>query len=202
MGRYVVGISGASGIVLGYRLIEYLLRSHHEVYYTITSSANVTAHLELSEDRFRLRDYLKNMDPQHLNNLHEYKEKDFTAPFASGSFIHDGMVIIPCSISTVSAIACGLSDTVIKRGADVCIKEKRKLIIVPRETPLSSIHLENLLKLSQNNVTIMSPVMSWYIRPKSIQDMENHLLEKIADHLGIHNELAPRWGDASLIEKF
>lgn len=199
MGRYIVGISGASGVILGYRLINFLLSQNHEVYYTISSSALVTAQLELPKDKYKIEDYLINLTTEQTSRLYKYREKDFTAPFASGSFIHSGMIIVPCSIATASAIACGLSDNLLRRGADVCIKEKRPLIIVPRETPLSSIHLENLLKLSQNGATILNPVMSWYIRPTSIQDMENHLIEKIADQLKISNELAPRWGDPALL---
>jgi len=124
-----------------------------------------------------------------------YEINDFNAPIASGSFKTDGMVVVPCSMKTLSAIAHGYADNLITRSADAIIKEKRKLILVPRETPLSTIHLENMVKLARLGIVILPPIPAFYYKPKSLNEIIDHLASKILDNLGIENHLYKRWGE-------
>jgi 4-hydroxy-3-polyprenylbenzoate decarboxylase len=124
---------------------------------------------------------------------YSYAEDDLAAPVSSGSFQHDGMVIVPCSMKTLAALAHGFCDNLIARTADVTIKERRKFIIVPRETPLSAIHLENMLTLSRLGAVIMPPMPAFYYHPQSIDDLVDHLVSRILDHLGLEQYLVPRW---------
>lgn len=119
------------------------------------------------------------------------------APIASGSFKTDGMVVVPCSMKTLSAIAHGYADNLITRSADVIIKEKRKLILVPRETPLSTIHLENMIRLTRLGAVMLAPIPAFYFKPESLNGIIDHLVSKILDHLGIENHLYKRWGEGS-----
>ncbi len=122
-----------------------------------------------------------------------YQAEDMTAPPASGSFLHQGMVIAPCSMKTLSAVAHGYADNLITRAADVTIKEKRRLILLPRETPLSPLHLENMLRLARLGAVIMPPVPAFYHRPQSIADLVAQTTGRILDLLGIENSLVKRW---------
>jgi polyprenyl P-hydroxybenzoate/phenylacrylic acid decarboxylase-like protein len=139
--------------------------------------------------------------PKFLQSFHEEKRElirlhrisDFTAPIASGSFQVYGMVIVPCSMGTLAAIATGLADNLLRRAADVTLKERRPLIIVPREAPFNEIHLENMLKLSRLGAVILPPVPAWYLKPKSMADVETVIVSKIFDALKIQAEIGPRW---------
>ena len=122
-----------------------------------------------------------------------YDENEIDAPTASGSSLYDAMVVCPCSMKTLSAIANGFSYNLITRSADVMINEKRKLILVPRETPISSIHLENMLKLSKIGVIILPPILSLYHKPKKVEDMVDFVAGKVLDLLGVENKLYKRW---------
>jgi 4-hydroxy-3-polyprenylbenzoate decarboxylase len=122
-----------------------------------------------------------------------YSNSDLAAPPASGSHKFDALVIVPCSTTTLSKIAVGIGDNLVTRAAQVCLKEHRKLILVPRETPLSAIHLEQMAKLAALGVTILIAAPPWYIRPKSLDDFTNYITGKILDHLGIEHTLFPRW---------
>ena len=123
-----------------------------------------------------------------------YENTDFFAPFASGSFKTGGMVIIPCSMKTLAGIASGYSDNLLLRSADVCLKERRKLVLVTRETPLSYIHIKNMKKVTKTGAIVVPPVLSFYSKPKSVDDMINFVLGKVLDVLGVENELYERWG--------
>lgn len=179
----VVGISGASGVIYGIKLIENL------------NSLNINVHLIMSkfgEKNIEIEtDYSIN---QIKNSVFKYYDNnDLAASLASGSFKIDGTIIIPCSMKTVASVSNGFCDTLISRACDVAIKEKRPLILSPRETPLNAIHLENLLKLSRMGVSIIPPMPAMYIKPKSINELIEQHTMKILDHLGLENNLGKRW---------
>lgn len=194
MAVIVVGISGASGVVLGFRLAKWLAGNGHTVELVISRDAPLTAVEEMGKafsSAKRMYEQFSREEQSHIR-LHSYQ--DFGAPIASGSFPVDACVIIPCSMATLSAIASGLSDNLLRRAADVALKEGRKLVLVPREMPFSAIHLENMLKLARLGVSLIVPQPSWYAHPKSIEDVEDGILSKVLDVLGIEHSLSPRWG--------
>jgi len=180
--RITVAISGASGAIYAIRLLEALGEKKVETHLILSEWAYVTIKAETN--------YL----PEEVKKLasYSYAVKDLTAPLTSGSFLIEGMVVIPCSMKTLAAIACGYADNLISRAADITIKEGRKLILVPRETPLDAIHLENMLKLSRLGVVILPPMPAFYIKPSTIDDLVNHTIGKVLDQLGIHNNLYQR----------
>lgn len=181
--KVIVAITGASGVIYGLELIKKL--KEHELFIIVTKNAKKVMKHELEDydkEIFKLKDFGKVLDTD-----------DMEAPIASGSFKADAMVICPCSMKTLSAIATGFADNLVSRCADVMIKEKRKLILVPRETPLSPIHIENMLKLSKIGVSVLPPCPAFYHKPKAIGDMINFVVGKILDSLGINNNLYKRW---------
>jgi len=127
--------------------------------------------------------------------IHQHDFHDFTAPIASGSYPTEGMIIIPCSMGTLGAVASGLSQNLIHRAADCTIKEGRKLVLVPRETPLSAIHLENMLRLAQAGATIMPANPGFYDNPTRVEDIVDFMVARVLDHLGVPHTLVKRWGD-------
>ena len=186
MRRVILAISGATGVIYGIKLLKALQNNQlYEIHLLISPWAE---RIIKSETNFSLKEIKKYATYYHMIN-------DFNAPIASGSFKTDGMVIVPCSMKTLSAIAHGYADNLITRSADVVIKEKRNLIIVPRETPLSTIHLENMLKLARLGIVILPPIPAFYYKPKSLDEIIDHLVSKILDHLGIENHLYKRWGE-------
>ncbi|TYP50357.1 UbiX family flavin prenyltransferase [Thermosediminibacter litoriperuensis] len=192
MARFVVGITGASGCVYGVRLIEELLKGKHEVYLLITENGDKVLKQELGVDTETLVTNFGEFE-KYGGALKHYDINDIFAPIASGSFKADGMVIIPCSMSTLAFIACGLSHNLLQRTADVFLKEKRKIVIVPRETPLSSIHLENMLTLSKMGAHILPAMPAFYQNPRTIDDMVNFIVGRVLDTLNIPNHLYDRW---------
>jgi len=190
LGRYIVGITGASGSIYGVRLIEELIKHGNEIYLVITNNGRKVLEYEL-EINFE----------KWLNDINKSKGilklcaiDDMFSSIASGSFKNDGMVIVPCSMGTLSKISNGFADNLLTRAADVMIKEKRKLILIPRETPLSSIHLKNMLFLSNLNVLIIPPMPAFYERPKTIEDIVNLTVGRILSSLNLDNELYHQWG--------
>jgi 4-hydroxy-3-polyprenylbenzoate decarboxylase len=183
--RVIVGISGASGVIYGVRLLEAL------------KEINIETHLIMSEWAERILAMETDYDPQYVNGLAaiRYENRDLAAPVSSGSFMTAGMVIAPCSMKTLAGIAGGYSQTLLERAADVMIKEGRKLVLMPRETPLSPIHLENMLKLARIGVAIVPPMPAFYIRPQSILELVDHQVGKIIDRLGFQHCLFRRWGE-------
>lgn len=190
MSRYIVGITGASGSIYGIRLIEELLKRNNEVHLVVTDNGKKVVSYELEKsfdeivDRFTI----------YGENLHIHDDQDLFAPIASGSFKTDGMIILPCSMSTLGEISHGVSKNLLGRAADVCLKEKRRVIIVPREAPLSPIHLKNMLSLSELGVSIIPAMPGFYHKPKTIDDLVNSIIGRIMDGLGIVNDLYLDWG--------
>ena len=169
------------------RLLEVLKQENTEVHLIITDAAKTVLKYDLCNSKKTIETMEKTAD-------FLYDEKDFSASVASGSFETDGMIIVPCSMKTLSAVANGYADNLVSRSADVCIKHKRNLVIVPRETPLSSIHIENMLKLSRiQNVWIVPPVVGYYFGPKNLEDMENYLVGKIIECFGMEHDLYKKW---------
>ena len=184
--RLIVAITGATGAVYGVRLLE-LLRQ-----------ANIESHLVISPwgRRTLLHETPYTIDEvQGLASV-TYLAGDQGAAISSGSFLTMGMAIVPCSMRTLGAIAHGVGDNLIHRAADVVIKERRKLLLAPREAPLSEIHLENMLKLSRMGVIMCPPMPGFYQRPETVDDIVNHSVVRMLDQFGIHVEGASRWGEA------
>lgn len=179
--RVIIAITGASGSIYGVRLLEVLNNYNIETHCIISDAAKRIIKHELSpKDRGKLAKC--------------YGEGDIEAPYSSGSFKIDAMVIIPCSMKTLAAISMGFSGNAITRAADVTIKEGRRLILVPRETPLSPIHIENMLKLSKIGVNILPAMPGFYHSPKNLKDMVDFVVGRVLDSLGIEHDLYKRWG--------
>lgn len=195
MARIVVGISGASGSILAHRLIHALILLGHEVELVISRDASLTIHYEMGEAFASPQKFVKSYpeELQHLIRLHHIT--DFTAPIASGSYRFDACIVLPCSMATLAAISMGFADNLLRRAADVALKEKRRLVLVPREAPLSEIHLENMLKLAKMGVVIFPPMPAWYMRPQSLEETERFLVSRLLDQLGIVADTMPRWGE-------
>ena len=175
MGRYIVGITGASGSIYGVRLIEELIKKDNEIYLVITDNGRKVLEYEIE---INFEEWIQNING-NKGKLKLCAIDDMFSSIASGSFKTDGMVIVPCSMGTLSKISGGTSDNLLIRAADVMIKEKRKLILIPRETPLSSIHLKNMLFLSNLNVMIIPPMPAFYQKPKTIEDIVNITVGRI-----------------------
>lgn len=192
MHRLVVALTGASGVIYGIRLVEELLKKDFEVHLIMSDPARIVLEQELNwEFTNSVEDTFNRYLPS--DNLFLYENSNIAAPIASGSFLIDGMVVIPCTMSTVSNIAHGTSKNLLERAADVIIKERRQLIIVPRETPLSSIHLKNMLSLSDLGVHIIPAMPAFYNQPKDINDMINFVVGKVLDALRVEHNLYNRY---------
>jgi 4-hydroxy-3-polyprenylbenzoate decarboxylase len=195
-----LAFTGASGLPYGLRLLECLLAAQARVYLLYSPAAQVVARHELDltlptqpqaaaaffSERYRAKP----------GQLTVFAREDWLSPIASGSNPADGMAICPCSMGTVGALAAGLADNLIERAADVMLKERRTLVLVPRETPLSAIHLENLLKLARAGAVIMPPAPGFYGHPATIGDMVDFVVARALDQLGVEHSLGPRWGEA------
>ncbi len=181
--KIVVGITGASGTVYGLRLIEVLRAAGCQVHAVVTDSG------------WRVMEYECNVTRADFEKLVDklYDQADVGAAIASGSFYCDAMVVVPCSMKTAASIAHGISDNLLTRAADVMLKEGRSLIIVPRETPMHAIHLENLLTLAKLGVRVIPACPGFYHRPESLQNLIDMLVGKICDSLGVENSLFERW---------
>jgi 4-hydroxy-3-polyprenylbenzoate decarboxylase len=181
--RLIVGITGATGTILGVRLLQVLQR------------AKLETHLVLSNwgARTLIHETPYSVQQVHQMATHHYASQDQGAAISSGSFVSQGMVICPCSVRSLAAIAQGHGDTLVHRAADVVLKERRKLVLVVRETPLSDIHLENMLKLSRMGVVIFPPVPAFYNHPKVIDDLVDQTVLRILDQFGLHLSSSARW---------
>lgn len=184
MKRIIIGISGASGSIYGIDLLK-TLAAIPDVETHLVMSRWAKKNIELETD-YQVSDVIALADKTYDND-------NMGATIASGSFRVDGMVIAPASMKTVAGISIGFDDDLIMRAADVMLKEKERLILVPRETPLSAIHLENMTKLAQLGAQVIPPIPSFYDHPKTIQDIIDHQSMKILDDLGIENQAGRRW---------
>lgn len=188
MKRYILALTGASGIPYATSLFQALLDVPDSEVHVLISDAAVQV-MRLETD----------CRPESFAEQggYVYREQNLGAPMASGSWIHHGLVVCPCSMATLAAVSKGFGNNLIHRAADVTLKEKRPLILVPRETPLNQIHLQNMLEAARAGATILPACPGFYHRPRSIQDVLNHIVGRILDHLGINHELFPRWGEKS-----
>jgi 4-hydroxy-3-polyprenylbenzoate decarboxylase len=181
--RLVIAITGASGIVYGRRLLQILQTKKVETHLIVSNAAEKVIEHELG---LRKKDFSKLAD-------HVYDADDMNSPLMSGSFKTDGMIIIPCSMKTLSGVVHGFADNLILRAADVTLKEKRRLIVVPRETPLSTIHLRNMLTAAELGIHIVPAMPAFYLKPKEIDDLVDFVVGRVLDCLGIEHELFKRY---------
>jgi 4-hydroxy-3-polyprenylbenzoate decarboxylase len=181
--RLIVGITGATGSIFGIRLLQVL------------QGSGVETHLVISRWAARTLVHETPLTLEQVRGLatRAYADNDQGAAPSSGSFLSEGMVIAPCSMRTLSAIAHGQAETLVQRAADVVLKERRRLVLLVREAPLSEIHLENMLKLARMGVVMAPPVPAFYNHPRSIDDLVNHTVQRALDLFGIHLDLAARW---------
>ena len=206
MKAFVIGITGATGVIYGIRLIEEFVQRDYRIYLTITLAGIEVIEKELSiclkeEDpnqvKEKLLTYLSSrtdLSTKVLTDKLDYLPIDqIGAVIASGSFVTEGMAVVPCSMSTLAGIAQGRSMNLLERAADVMIKEGRPLLIAPREMPLSSIHLKNMLRLSKLGVMVVPPMPGFYHQPQSIDDLIDFVIGKMLDRLGISHQLYTRW---------
>ena len=191
MARLVVGISGASGSILGYKTVLSLCELGHQVELIITPHALSTAKIELGESFSTAQRFVQQLPEAAQEKITLFTHHYVGHRICSGSYPIDGMVIIPCSMATVAALAHGLGDNGLRRAADVTLKERRPLVIVARETPLHQIHLENMLKLTQIGVLFVPPVPAWYQHPKTVAEIEDYIVGKALDGLKISHSLYP-----------
>jgi len=211
MGTYTIAITGASGSIYGVKLLKYLLEEGHNVYLTITNEGSLILKEEVG---FNWQEYQKEIEIEQQKGkqiekeiekeikrdlklkearLHYFSEDNLSAPISSGSAKVDAMVVIPCSMKSLSGIACGYANNLVERAADVMLKEGRTLIVVPRETPLNSIHLRNMLILSEMGVKIIPAMPAFYSNPKNINDLVDFVAGKVLDSLCVENNLFERW---------
>lgn len=195
-----LALTGASGMPYGVRLLECLLAADVSVYLLVSSAAQIVARQELDlalpGRTHELEEMLTAQYSARPGQLKVFGREEWFAPVASGSNPADAMVVCPCTMGTLAAIAQGLSDNLIERAADVSIKEQRKLILVPRETPYSALHLENMLKLARLGVVILPPNPGFYHHPQTIEDLVDFVVARILDQLRIPHQLMTRWGQA------
>lgn len=182
--RIVVGITGATGAYMGFRLLQMLNELGHETYVVISRWGMTTLELECGKTYADLEQYATAV----------FENDDLGAPISSGSFSVDGMIIIPCSMKTLSAVANGYTENLVIRAADVSLKERRKLVVVARETPLNSIHLRNMLALSDMGAVIMPPLYGYYSGYKTLDEMTDAFLGRVMMQFGISNHFYKAWG--------
>lgn len=193
-------MTGASGAQYGLRLLECLLQAGCRVYLLLSRPAQVVINME-TEHRLpgqptEIQAYFSQLYGAAPGQLQVFGREQWTAPIASGSAVADATVVCPCTTGTLSAIACGSSRNLIERATDVALKERKKLLLVVRETPFSEIHLENMLKLAQMGVIIMPANPGFYHRPTSVQELVDFMVARVLDHLDIPQTLMQRWGES------
>ena len=182
--RLVVAITGGSGVIYAIKTLEVLQNLKIETHLIVSRWGERNINIETD----KTFDYVKSLATTYYNN------DNMAAATSSGSFKYDGMLIVPCSMKTLSSVANGYEDNLISRSAGVCIKESRRLVIVPRETPLSKIHLANMIKLAETGVVLLPAMPGFYHKPKSIDDLITHIVGKILDQFGIEHNIFRRWG--------
>ncbi len=197
-----VGMTGASGAIYGLRLLKYLTAGDCRIFLMLSDAAKIVLKqeddLELPDTHQDIAAFLTEHLSASQGQLSVFEKKDWFTPVASGSGAPKQMVVCPCTAGTLSAIATGASDTLLERAADVVLKEQGRLILVPREMPLSTIHLENMLKLSRMGVTILPASPSFYNRPSTVLEVVDSVVSRILDHLGVGHQIKPKWGSESV----
>lgn len=191
---WVIGITGASGAIYGVRLCRFLLSRGETVHLIVTDAGWRVLKEELGWDASKRQETLGRQFADLPGKLEYVPNQDIGAKTASGSFLTKGMVVVPCSMGTLAGIASGASDNLLERTADVMLKEGRKLILVPRETPLHAIHLENMLKLARLGVRILPAMPAFYQGPQTMDDMVDFIVGKVLDGMEIEHQLYKRWG--------
>lgn len=181
--KLVIGMTGATGAAIGVRLLAALKDLKVETHLVISKWARATIQMETS------------YSVKEVSALatHTYNEHDQAAAISSGSFRVDGMIVVPCSMKTLAAIRCGYGEGLITRAADVTLKEQRKLVLVPRESPLNALHLENMLALTRAGALMLPPMPAFYNHPQSIDDIINHTVSRLLDQFGLDNDFTKRW---------
>lgn len=192
-GKLVVGVTGASGAIYAQRFLREASRKFEDIYLILSNNALDVAMTELgvapSKKDFRTDEWLG----ERVTNIHLLDDKDYFTPPASGSFRHDGMVIVPCSMGTIGRIANGVSDNLMTRAADVCLKERRRLVVVPREMPWNLIMLRNLTTLTEAGATVLPASPAWYTKPKSLEDLADTVVARILQSVGVEQSLQKQW---------
>lgn len=189
----VLGISGASGIVLAQKTMVALIKSGFIVELVMTKYALYTATLELGKEFSTPEKFITFMSEEEQSSVRIHGASDVGATICSGSYKTRGMVIVPCSMASVAAISLGLADNCLRRAADVTLKERRRLVVLFREAPLSTLHLEHLLKLSQLGAMIIPPAPAWYLKPQTLGEVEDFIVGKVLDALHIEHKLYTPW---------
>ena len=207
MATYIVGITGASGAPYALRLLEALLAAGHQVKLIVTEAGEKVLSIESGlhlqggshhkEGLWKQRLGLDPRDPA----LALFLPSNMAAPMASGSFRNAGMAVVPCSMGALARIANGVSSNLIERAADVALKERRPLVLAPRETPLSEIHLRNMLTARRAGADIVAAMPGFYHKPQTIDDLVDMLVSRVLDRLGVDNDLYRRWGEAAVAEE-
>lgn len=196
--HFALAITGASGAIYGLRVAEELLRGDAKVSLVISAAGLAVIKEECGLDwvgsEAEVLEQIKGHFAYTGENLFFYAENDLFAPIASGSSAPDAMIIVPCSMGTLSRVSCGNSGNLVERAADVMLKEGRPLVLVPRETPLNAIHLENMLKLSRLGVKIVPAMPGFYQHPETLQDLVDFVVGKVLDSVGVEHRLFTRWG--------
>jgi 4-hydroxy-3-polyprenylbenzoate decarboxylase len=196
---FALAVTGASGAAYALRLLEVLIGQQQRVDLMISSPGQIVISMEtelkLPGRPAEIQRVLAERFSANEGQLRVFGREEWTAPLASGSSAPRAMVVCPCTSGTLAAIAAGSSNNLIERAADVVIKEGRKLVLVPRETPFSAIHLENMLKLARLGVVILPPNPGFYQRPATVEDLVDFVVARILDQLAVENNLSPRWGD-------
>ena len=194
-----LAITGASGSAYGLRLLQSLLEARRQVYLLLSRPGQLVIKMETGLDLPNtpadIQTFFTEQFQAEEGQLRVFGREQWTAPVASGSNPAEAMVVCPCTTSTLSSIACGASNNLLERAADVMLKEQRKLILVVRETPLSAIHLENMLKLARLGVVIMPACPGFYNQPQTIDEIVDFMVARVLDQLGIEHQLALRWGE-------
>lgn len=186
--RLVVAITGASGVIIGIRLLEVLADVGVETHLVTTQWAERTIRIETDYTMEQVRALASAV----------YQPDNQAARISSGSFVTDGMVVAPCSMHTLAVLANGLADSLPARAFDVAMKERRRCVIVPRETPLSTMHLRHLLTLSELGVSVVPPMPGFYNKPQTIKEVVDHVVARVLDQFGIETDLAQRWGESRI----
>ncbi|MCS7190881.1 MAG: UbiX family flavin prenyltransferase [Fimbriimonadales bacterium] len=195
-GRLVVGVTGASGGIYAIRFLRQAVHHFREIYYICSEQAIQVMQTELGMEVTRETLSARTLLGHDWDGLKILNPRDYFSPPASGSFRHDGMVIIPCSMGTLGRIAQGISDDLMTRAADVCLKERRPLILVVRETPFNLVHLRNMVQAAEAGAVILPANPSFYNRPQTLEEAVDTVVARVLQNLGVEQTLVPEWGVA------